>query len=243
MMQDDDTDQDIGDDEGEGEREDTGETTLSSDIDKDNLDHPQMVLLRGQARREKSSRTTWVPLPKTPSRADTVIERPLLPNSRESPGSIGPPPLLKGQKSAHLNKSSESHRALSAQVLPQCKSSGDQNALRPKASAHQNVPQHQMATFEVAKMFMEAIIFVKTPWPILSDDKYSMVEEAWTLAIEAQDRQRALAGAPPGTLPVCQLPSSPSLKIDPQTREAVSFGLCLMLFYQIYDIDYGSNYT
>jgi hypothetical protein len=90
---------------------------------------------------------------------------------------------------------------------------------------------------------MEAIVFTKTPWPILSDDKYSMVEEAWKLAIEAQDRQRALAGAPPGTPSVCQLPSGPSLKIDPQTREAVSFGFCLMLFYQIYDIDYGPNYT
>jgi hypothetical protein len=90
---------------------------------------------------------------------------------------------------------------------------------------------------------MEAIVFTKTRWPILSDDKYSMVEEAWKLAIEAQDRQRALAGAPPGTPSVCQLPRGSSLKIDRQTQEAVSFGFCLMLFYQIYDIDYGPNYT
>jgi hypothetical protein len=242
MMQDDDTDQDIGDDESEGESEDTGETTLSSDIEEDDLDHQQQVLLLGQARRDKSSRTTRVPLPKKRSRADTVIARPLLPNPRKPPGSMAPP-LLKRQKSALLNKSSESDRAPSAQALPQPKSSGDQNALQPKASADQNVPQHQKATFEVAKRFMEAIVFTKTPWPILSDDKYSMVEEAWKLAIEAQDRQRALAGAPPGTPSVCQLPSGPSLKIDPQTREAVSFGFCLMLFYQIYDIDYGPNYT
>jgi hypothetical protein len=48
-----------------------------------------------------------------------------------------------------------------------------------------------------------------------------MVDKAWKLAIEAQDRQRALAGAPVGTPSVCQLPGGPSLKIDPQTREAV----------------------
>jgi len=153
------------------------------------------------------------------------------------------PPLLKRQKSALLNKSSESDRAPCAQALPQPNSSGDQNAPQPKASADQNVPQHRKATFQVAKRFMEAIVFTKTPWPILSDDKYSMVEEAWKLAIEAQDRQGALAGAPAGTPSVCPLPSSPSLKINLQTREAVSLGFCLMLLYQIYDIDYAPNYT
>jgi len=49
-----------------------------------------------------------------------------------------------------------------------------------------------------------------------------MVDEAWKLAIEAQDHQRALASDPVGTPSVCQLPGVPSLKIDPQTREAVS---------------------
>jgi len=78
------------------------------------------------------------------------------------------------------------------------------------------------ATLEIAKQFMEAIVFTKTPWPIISDQKYSKVEEAWKLAIEAQDRQWALAGAPVGTPSVCQLPGGPSLKIDPQTREALS---------------------
>ena len=123
-------------------------------------------------------------------------------------------------------------------MLLQPKSSGDQNAPQPKASANQNVPQHQKATFEVAKKFMEAIVFTKTAWPISSDDKYSMVEEAWKLAIEAQDHQWALAGAPPGTPSVCRLPSGPSPKIDPRTREAVSLGFCSMLVYQIYNIDY-----
>jgi len=238
----DDSIQDIGDVESEGESEDTGESTLSSDIEEDDLDHLQEVLLLGQARRNKCLRTTRVPLQKKGSRADTVIPRPLLPNSRKPPGSMAPP-LLKCQKSALLNKSSESDRAPSAQALPQPKSSGDQNAPEPKASADQNVPQHQKATFVVAKRFMEAIVFTKTPRPILPNDKYWMVKEAWKLDIEAQDRQQALAGAPAGTPSVCQLPSGPSLKIDPQTREAVSLGFCLMLLYQIYYIHYAPDYT
>ena len=49
-----------------------------------------------------------------------------------------------------------------------------------------------------------------------------MVDDARHLAIEVQDRQRALAGAPVGTPSVCQLPGGLSLKIDPHTREAVS---------------------
>jgi hypothetical protein len=32
---------------------------------------------------------------------------------------------------------------------------------------------------------MEAIVFTKTPWPIISNEKYSMVDEAWQLALEA----------------------------------------------------------
>jgi len=38
---------------------------------------------------------------------------------------------------------------------------------------------------EVAKRFMEAIVFTMTPWPIISDEKYSMVDKAWKLAIQA----------------------------------------------------------
>ena len=81
---------------------------------------------------------------------------------------------------------------------------------------------------------MEAIVFTKTPWPILSDDKYSMDEEASKLEIAAQDHQWALAGAPVGTPSVCQLPGGPSLTIDPQTREAVSLEFSLMLLYWTY---------
>jgi hypothetical protein len=88
-------------------------------------------------------------------------------------------------------------------VFPLPKASGDQTVPQPKAGGDHNISQHQKATFEVAKRFMEAIVFTKTPWAMLSDEKYSMVDEAWKLAIEAQDRQQALAGAPVGTPSVC----------------------------------------
>jgi len=144
------------------------------------------------------------------------------------------PPLLKRQKST-INISRESDIV---QALPLPKAGGHQNVPQQKpGGGDHNVPQHQKATFEVAKRFIEAIVFTRTLWPIISDEKYSMVDEAWQLAIEAHDRQRALAGAPVGVPSVCQLPSGPSLKIDPQTREAVcvnsvfcsSIGLMMML--------------
>jgi hypothetical protein len=153
------------------------------------------------------------------------------------------PPLLKCQKSALLNKSSESDSVPLSQALLQPKSSGDKNAPKPKPSANQIVPQHQKAAFEAAQRLMEAIVFTKTPWPILSGDKHLMVDEAWKLAIEAQDRLRAVAGAPASTPSVCQLPQGPSCKIDTQIQEAVLFVFSLMLLYQIYNIDYAANYT
>jgi hypothetical protein len=151
--------------------------------------------------------------------------------------------MLEPQNSALLIQSSESDCAPSAQALLHPKSSGGYQALQTKASADQNVSQHQKATFELAKWFMEQIVFMKTPWPLLSDDKYWMVEEAWRLDIEAQDRQRALPGASADTTSVCQSPSSPSLKIDRQRGEAVGLGFCSIHLYQILGIDYAPNYT
>jgi hypothetical protein len=118
-------------------------------------------------------------------------------------------------------------------MLPN-KSHGDQNTLQPKASSDQNVPQYQKAKLEVAKMFTEPNVFTKIPWQMLSNDKYSMVEEALKLAIEAQHRLGALAGTPIDTPSVCQMPGGSSLKIDPQTREAVTLEFCVMPLYQTY---------
>jgi len=214
MKQDDDnTDREMSNALSEG----PGESTMLSDIEEDDLDIPQEVLCLDQARRDQSIQTTRVPLPKKRRRADTVIARAPLPNLRHPAREIAPS-LLKRQKSV-INISRESDVV---QALPLAKARGDQNVPQPKAGGDYKVLQHQKATFEVPKRFMEAIVFTKTPWPIISDEKYSMVDEAWKLAIEARDRQPALAGAPVATQSVCQLPSGPSLKINSQTREAVS---------------------
>jgi len=177
-----------------------------------------------------------------PSRTDTVVVRPLLPNSRNPAGALAPP-LLKHQKSALLNWLSVSNCAPSTQALPLRKSGGDQNIPQPKARTDQNVPQHHKATSEVAKRFMEPIVFRKNPSPILSDNKYSIIEQPWKLTIGTQDRQWTFARTPIGTPSVRWFPGSPSVKIDPPTPEAVSFGFCLMLLYQISDIDYIPKYT
>jgi hypothetical protein len=93
-------------------------------------------------------------------------------------------PLIKRQNSSLPNKLSNSDRAPSSRALVLTnKSSGDQNIPQCKASRDQNVPQHQKDTFEVAKQFMVAMVFTKTPGPIVSYDSNSMVAEAWKLLI------------------------------------------------------------
>jgi hypothetical protein len=121
MNQNDETNQEIGDDDSE----DTGESTFSSDIEEDDLNHQQVVLHLGQVRWEKSLRTTRVLLRKKQSHADTVLARPPLPKSQNLPAAMAPP-LLKRQRSSVLSKLSDSDRAAftRALVLPN-KSGGD----------------------------------------------------------------------------------------------------------------------
>jgi len=165
---DDDTDQEISNDESE----DPGECTLSSNIDEDHLDHQQVVLYLVQARRDKTIWTTRVPLPKKQSRADTVIACTSLQNLRQ-PARATALPLLQHHKST-INISCESD-IVKTLALP--KAYGDQNVPQPKPEGgDNNIPQHEKATFEVAKCVMEAIIFTRTPWPIMFDEKYSMVD-------------------------------------------------------------------
>jgi len=237
-----DTDPDNGNYESEGEYEDTIESTWSTDIGEDDFDHQQELLPLGLVYRDKLLRTTRVLLQNKRSHVDTFVACPLLSNSRKSLGSMAPP-LLKHQKSALLNTSSKSDRVLSSQTLPQSKWSGHQDVPHLKARADSHVPQHQKATVEVARRFMEAFLFMKTPWAILFDDKYTMLEEGLNLAIVAQDRQQVVAASPVSTQLVCELPSRPSLKIDRQTGTAPSLGFHWMLFYQIYNIDYTPIYT
>jgi len=112
MHQHDETDQEISDEDSE----DTTESTLSSDIEADDLDNQQVVLPVDRACRDKSLRTTRVPLPRKRIRADTVIACPPLPNSRNLPAAMGLP-VRKCQKSSLLNELSGSDYAPSAQAL------------------------------------------------------------------------------------------------------------------------------
>jgi hypothetical protein len=135
-------------------------------------------------------------------------------------------------------------------VLPLCKAGGNQNVPQPKTSGYHNVRQHREATFEVASQFMEAIVFTKTPRKIISNEMYSMVDEAWKLAIEAHDGQRVSAGALVGAPSMCQLRGGPSLEIDQQTRVRVSvysvccssFGLMMILNLETYIVRTKDSY-
>jgi hypothetical protein len=67
-----------------------------------------------------------------------------------------------------------------AQALPLPKAGGDQNVSQPMASREHKVTPHRKVTFQVAKRFMAAIVLTKPPWGIISDEKYSMVNEVGT---------------------------------------------------------------
>jgi len=120
-------------------------------------------------------------MPTKQSRADTVIAYSLLANSRNPAVAIVPPQLTH-QMSTLLNKLTKSDCAPSALARPLPKTSGDGNIPQFKASCVQADRNHNQATFEVVKTLMEEIMFTKTPWPILTDAKYTMVEKACKLA-------------------------------------------------------------
>jgi len=98
MMQDVDTNQDIGNDK----QEDTRESTLSTDIE-DKASYNLEVLLLGQAHLDKSLQTLGVLQWTKWSCANIVIAFPLLTNSRNPAVAIAPP-LLKPRKLTLLNK-------------------------------------------------------------------------------------------------------------------------------------------
>jgi hypothetical protein len=160
-----------------------------------------------------------VPLPKKWSGVDTVITRTSLPNLWHPAGAI-PPPLLKSPKST-INKLHESD-VVPAQALLLPMACGDQHIPQPKAGRDHNILWHQKVTLEVANQLMEANRFGKTPWPIISNEKDSMFDDSWKLAIEAQDCQWLGVGPPVGTPCVWQLPGGPFLRIDQHTQDAVS---------------------
>ena len=83
---DNDTDREIS----ENKCENPGESTLSSDIEEDDLDNQLEVQHLDQERCGKTIQTTRVPLPKKRSRAETVIARTSLPNLRHPARAIAP---------------------------------------------------------------------------------------------------------------------------------------------------------
>jgi len=170
------------------------------------------------------------------------MARSRLPHSGNPPGAMAPP-LLKFKNSTLLNTTSASDCAPSTQVLLLSKSSREQKVPQPKASADHNIPETQKAIGEVDKRFLESIDFTKTHWPDIIRWQVLDSWTSWHVAVEAQDCQRASAGAPVGTPSVSQLRSGPFGKITPQTQDAVTSGFSLMLPYQISNIDYTQKYA
>jgi hypothetical protein len=72
------------------ESDDLGASTLSSDIEEDNLDIQQDVLQLDLGQRGQTIRTTKVSGPKNRSPANTVIVRMSLPNLRHPAGAMAP---------------------------------------------------------------------------------------------------------------------------------------------------------
>jgi len=197
--------------------EDPGDSTLSSNIDEADWNNGQEVLHPDQAYGEKTVRTTRVLLLKQRSLADTVIAHRPLPNLQPPVGAIALPLLERQMSTIGIFCEFD---IIQAPPLP--KDGRAPNIPQPKAGRDHNVPQHQKATSKSAKWFMEAIVVTKTLWWIISDEKYLMVDEAWILAVEAQDCQPASADAPGGGPIMWQLPGGLFLKINSHTREAVS---------------------
>jgi hypothetical protein len=102
QQEDDDTDQEITD----NAREATGESTLSSEIEDDDLNNQQEILHLDQACCDKTIRTTMVPLQEKRSCADTVVARAPFRNLQPHARGIATP-LIKCRKSA-INMSVES---------------------------------------------------------------------------------------------------------------------------------------
>lgn len=101
-----------------------------------------------------------------------------------------PAALLICQKSIFLDEIWE-YTAAIAQAHPLPLSDVDQNVPQLKASRHQSISQYLRATSDVAKRFIETIVFMKTPSPIISDDKFPMADKCQKRLNEAQNGQRA----------------------------------------------------
>jgi len=186
------------------------------------------MLILWQECRSKSLYTPKVQVPKKQSHADTVITCPLLANSW-NPAVAIVLPQLKHQKTTLLNKLTRCDYAAPAIVCPLPKCSRDWKIEQCKASGIQFISTYKMATVQIAYRLMKAIVFTKTPWPILSNEKCTMVAEACKLAFEAHNHQCPFPATPVCVPFPCWLPRGLSVNIDLQGHDAVSLQCYLVL--------------
>jgi len=64
-------------------------------------------------------------------------------------------------------------------------STADQKFLQPDVYGDYNDSKPQDALFEVTEMFTQDIMLMNIPWPLISNNKFWIVDESWILAIEA----------------------------------------------------------
>ena len=69
-----------------------------------------------------------------------------------------------------------------------------------------------------AKLFLDAIIFVKTSYPILLGVIFSVVDATWKPGIKARDHEQVKAGTRTGMSFVYKVPGIFSLSIDSQIQ-------------------------
>jgi hypothetical protein len=69
-----------------------------------------------------------------------------------------------------------------------------------------------------------------------------MADDTWKLSFATQNHQQASAGASPDSPLMCQLPSSPTFKIDSQPQHALSHRFCLKLLNLTSNTDYTLKY-
>jgi len=114
---------------------DPGESTLSSDIEEDDLANQHEIVYLVQARRDKTIWTRRVPPPKKWNHADTVIAHSSLPNLQHPVGAIAPLFLNRPESAINILRELD---VIPAQALPLPKAGGHQNVLQPKAGGDHN---------------------------------------------------------------------------------------------------------
>lgn len=97
------------------------------------------------------------------------------------------------------------------------------NFSKLKAGGEYYLPQHTRAVFDLAKRCINAIMFTKTPIPIILNVRYSIVDEAVRVSIDTHTGHFWSAVIAVHTLSVCWFRWFLYLDIDPHIWEAWMF--------------------